>query len=134
MTHLLDSSALLALYFQEPGWDRVANLLNDERSTTGLSVLTTMEFWSRLRAVGAESAFQPAWSKIVDTILDQRPVTMPVVMEALRLRQAASARLPTVDALIAATAAVHGAVLVHRDPHFAAIPTELLKQEALPST
>ena len=34
--------------------------------------------------------------------------------------------------LIAATASVRGAMLVHRDPHFTAIPIPMLKQEMLP--
>jgi predicted nucleic acid-binding protein len=34
--------------------------------------------------------------------------------------------------LIAATESVRGAMLVHRDPHFTAIPTFMLKQEMLP--
>jgi predicted nucleic acid-binding protein len=36
------------------------------------------------------------------------------------------------DTLIAATASVRGATLIHRDPHFTAIPTSILKQEMLP--
>jgi predicted nucleic acid-binding protein len=37
------------------------------------------------------------------------------------------------DLLIAATAAVRQAILVHRDPHFAAVPADLLQQETLPA-
>ena len=133
MTHLLDSSALLAFYFNEPGAERVRDLLFDEGTTVGLSVLTAVEFWARLRNVGAEPVFQATWSYFVGIMSDIRPVTSPVVLESIQLRRAASARLPTIDALIAATAAVHGAVLVHRDPHFAAIPAGRLKQEVLPS-
>jgi predicted nucleic acid-binding protein len=36
------------------------------------------------------------------------------------------------DTLIAATASVRGATLVHRDPHFTAISGSMLKQEMLP--
>jgi len=50
---------------------------------------------------------------------------------AIKLRECATDRLPTIDSLIAATAAAHNAVLVHRDPHFTAIPAEMLKQEFL---
>ncbi|MBX3055365.1 MAG: hypothetical protein KF770_02740 [Anaerolineae bacterium] len=39
-------------------------------------------------------------------------------------------RLPAIDALIAAVA--HHLSLVHRDPHFAAIPHTLLPQMILP--
>jgi predicted nucleic acid-binding protein len=36
------------------------------------------------------------------------------------------------ETLIAATASVHGAMLVHRDPYFTAIPASMLKPEMLP--
>jgi predicted nucleic acid-binding protein len=41
--------------------------------------------------------------------------------------------LPLVDSIIAASAKAHDAVLVHRDPHLRAIPTERLKQLLLPA-
>jgi predicted nucleic acid-binding protein len=37
------------------------------------------------------------------------------------------------DVLIAATASLRNATLVHRDAHFAVIPAQLLKQEVLPA-
>lgn len=40
-------------------------------------------------------------------------------------------RLPLIDALIAATAWVNDAVLVHRDTHMTAIPPELVQQQVL---
>jgi hypothetical protein len=52
--------------------------------------------------------------------------------EAVRLRISATARASAMDTLIAATSSVRGAMLVHRDPHFTAIPTSILKQEMLP--
>lgn len=51
---------------------------------------------------------------------------------AVRLRISATARASAMDILIAATESVRGAMLVHRDPHFTAIPTFMLKQEMLP--
>jgi predicted nucleic acid-binding protein len=48
------------------------------------------------------------------------------------LRHKATARVATVDALITATAAYRGAILVHRDPHFAALPVGRPMQETLP--
>jgi predicted nucleic acid-binding protein len=37
------------------------------------------------------------------------------------------------DTLTAATASLCGAILLHRDPHFTAIPASVLKQEMLPA-
>jgi predicted nucleic acid-binding protein len=59
------------------------------------------------------------------------PIDLEVCRLAIELRRSATDRLPTIDSLIAATAAVNDAVLVHRDPHFKAIPGGVLKQEFL---
>jgi predicted nucleic acid-binding protein len=52
--------------------------------------------------------------------------------EGVRLRTGATARASAMDTLIAATASLRGATLVHRDPHFTVIPAAMLKQELLP--
>lgn len=132
MRYLLDSSAVLALYFGEPGTARVRDILYEERTPVALSVLTAAEIWSRLRAEGAEHAFEEVWQRLSELASEVLPVSLPVVLRSIALRRAATARLPHIDALIAATAAEYGAVLVHRDPHFSAIPADLLEQERLP--
>lgn len=53
--------------------------------------------------------------------------------EAIRLRNSATAHVAAMDVLIAATASLANATPVHRDPHFAANPVNLLKQEVLPT-
>ena len=60
-------------------------------------------------------------------------VTETVRGEAIRLRTSATAHVAAMDVLIAASASLGNATLVHRDPHFTAIPTSLLKQEVLPA-
>jgi predicted nucleic acid-binding protein len=131
MSYLLDSSALLAYYFGEAGGERVRDLLSDDSVVVGISVLTMGEFWSRLHAEGWENVFPAEWQSISELLSEIHPVSLAVVAKSLELRSAATGRLPQVDALIAATALSLGATLVHRDPHFAAIPAELLKQETL---
>jgi predicted nucleic acid-binding protein len=132
VSYLLDTSALLAFYFGEPGAERVRDVLSGEHGPVSLSVLTAAEFWGRLRAEGAEGAFEGAWGQLTELVSELRPVTLAIVMRAIELRRASTARLPYVDALIAATATHHDAVLVHRDPHFGSIPDGLLRQEPLP--
>lgn len=132
MTHLLDSSALLAYYFGEPGAERVLQIVSDTKTTVGVSVLSAAEFWSRLRIRGADDAFELEWKRLSEFVPHVVPVSLSIVVKSIELRRAATARLPYVDALIAATAAESQTVLVHRDPHFAAIPDRLLKQEMLP--
>jgi predicted nucleic acid-binding protein len=90
------------------------------------------EFWSRLRAEGAADVFDEEWRQLSNMMTALDPVTTEVVARSLDLRASATGRLPQIDALIAATAALHGALLVHRDPHFLTIPSHLLRQESLP--
>ena len=133
MTHLFDSSAFMALFFGEPGRARVEELLLERGVSAGLSVVTAVESWGRLRAEGREDAFASEWDDYSElfALVD---VTARISPRAVELRCATAARLPAVDALIAATAAVHDAVLVHCNPHFAPIPSHLLRQEKLPDT
>jgi predicted nucleic acid-binding protein len=65
-------------------------------------------------------------------LADTLPVTREVARAAFDLRQQLARRIPNADALIAATAKLQGATLVHRDPHLAAIPETLVKQIVLP--
>lgn len=75
-----------------------------------------------------------AYSLLFDELL---PVTPEVTRIALALIRGAPQRLPLVDALIAATALLAEATLVHRDQHLARLPSDRLRQrdldaEALP--
>ena len=133
ITHVLDTSALLAHYLQEPGAADVNNLLAQGPEQAGISLITVVELRGRLSAVlddsqEAERAFK-LYTEILTTIL---PFTRETADWAMELRASTPARLPMVDALIAASAKQHGATLVHRDPHLAAIPGDLLPQLVLP--
>jgi predicted nucleic acid-binding protein len=128
VTHLLDSSALLAHYFGERGSEKVRKLFDDEDTPILLSVLSAAEFWGRLRSEGHEASFENEW-KLQQTLFDRiLEVDWAVTERAIAIRRATPTRLPMVDTLIAATASLHNAVLVHRDPHFRAIPSSLLHQ------
>ena len=52
VTHVLDTSALLAHAFQEPGWERVREILRDEAAVLGLSAAVLFEFQVRLQEKG----------------------------------------------------------------------------------
>jgi predicted nucleic acid-binding protein len=133
MTHLLDTSALLAHYPAEPGAGRVQGLFDDRRATLGASILALFEFEVRLGQLGLDEAARGSELARYRALLDEViPVDEAVRAEALKLRVGASARVSAVDVLIAASASLRNATLVHRDPHFAAIPATLLKQEVLP--
>jgi predicted nucleic acid-binding protein len=126
MTHLLDTTALLALVLDEGGAEAVQNLLNEEQAGVAVSVLTKAEVWSRLKSLGRDAVFEEEWKALLplfDAVLSVDP---HVVDQSIALRRATPDRLPTTDSLIAATAAVHSLVLVHRDAHFQSIPADRL--------
>jgi len=56
-----------------------------------------------------------------------------IAHQAVQLRARSRERLPTIDGLIAATALVLQATLVHRDPHLKAISNPHLRQLMLPN-
>ena len=134
MTHLLDTSALLAHYLAEPGAERVQALFEEAAVVTGTSILALYEFELRLHQLGVDAATRTVelnrYRVLLNEVVD---LDEAVRSEAIRLRTNATAHVAAVDVLIAATASLKNATLVHRDPHFAAIPTNLLKQEILPA-
>lgn len=132
MTHLLDATALLALMLDEFGADDVQALVDDERTCLAVSVLTKAEVWARLKALGREAVFEEEWMLILSLFDAVLPVDLAVVDQSVALRRGTPERLPTTDSIIAATAAVHGLVLVHRDAHFRSIPAGLLPSIDLP--
>jgi predicted nucleic acid-binding protein len=133
MTHLLDTSALLAHYLAEPGAGRVQELFEDDAVVVGTSILALFEFELRLHQLGVDALTRSSelnrYRALLNEVVD---VAEAVRTEAVRLRTGATAHVAAMDVLIAATASLRHATLVHRDPHFAALPVDLLKQEVLP--
>jgi predicted nucleic acid-binding protein len=134
MTHLLDTSALLAHYLAEPGAEQVQALFEDDAVVAGASILSLYEFELRLHQLGVDATARAAELSRYRALLNELVAVDEAVRgEAIRLRTSATAHLAAMDVLIAAAASVKNATFVHRDPHFAAIPARLLKQEVLPS-
>jgi predicted nucleic acid-binding protein len=130
LTHLFDTSALLAFYFDEAGAEDVSVLLAAGREHNAVCCITAIEFWSRLKHLGAADRYGAEWAEI-GTMVSALPVNNDVVNRALDIRRAGEQRIPMVDLLIAATAANAGLRLVHRDPHFLVIPGNMLQQQFL---
>ena len=128
-SYLLDTTALLAHFRDEPGHVRVQEILTDRDADILVSALSVAEFARRMRALGAslDEARQAAfdYASLANTVVH---VDTAVALRAFELGGVASERLPLVDALIAASAMLHDAVLVHRDSHFSSIPEDLLPQ------
>lgn len=134
MRYLLDTSALLAHFRKEAGWQDVQALFDDDGAELVTASVCLTEFGRRMRALGAarpevEEAlfqYQLLFSHVV-------AIDLPVARAAFVLGCDTPQRLPLADALIAAAAQVTGAVLVHRDEHMRHIPSELVPQKEIAS-
>jgi predicted nucleic acid-binding protein len=133
VTHVLDTSALLAYYLKENGWEVVHQLIFDATCLPRVSSVTWLEFQTRLPGLTNDPAQRAEVMGLYRDLLGQGiPADDAIAASAYQLRQTAAERLPNMDALIAATAAEHGAILVHRDPHMAGIPSSVVSQLVLP--
>ena len=123
MTHLLDTSALLAHYLDEPGAAQVEALLAQGPGVVALAAPSWVELDTRLRELVPETSVREnVFDQYTGSLTTLVPVDSDACLAAIRLRSAAPGRLPLADALIAGTAAAAGLILVHRDPHFDTIP------------
>jgi predicted nucleic acid-binding protein len=129
---LLDSSGWLAHLFKEPGSEQVTLLFETTPDEIVISALSIVEVYGRLKAVGAVEHWEETWATYSLLFSKVLAIYEVIAHQAVSLRAAASKRLPTIDGLIAATAVHYKCTLVHRDPHFAAIPNTLLEQVHLP--
>jgi len=128
LTHMMDTSAWIAHIQQGPGWETISSLLRGEEERVGISALSLIELYGRLRAFGQEAEFEQILKDYRDLLAQIVPVDEAVGLQAVALRRSATARLPAIDAMIAAAAALQGAVLVHYDAHFSAIPADQVRQ------
>jgi predicted nucleic acid-binding protein len=95
--------------------------------------LALFEFELRLHQLGIGAATRTVELNRYRALLNEVVnVDEAIRSEGVRLRISATARASAMDTLIAATASLRDATLIHRDPHFTSIPTSMLKQEMLP--
>lgn len=128
--YFLDTSALLALRDDEPGADRVAEIL--QLSTTETvrcygCFVSLMEVLYRVWRDENESAGRLAYQQCLSL-----PIEWVHESEALLIRAAeikAQHQMSLADAWIAACAVEMGATLLHKDPEFKPLT---LSQEVLP--
>jgi len=133
VTHVFDSSAFLAHALGEPGSNVVTKLWEDSANTVGISALCIVEVKTRLREKVTDRAEQKRIYDLYRSLVTVLSVTEEVADEADALRARTKGRLPLADSLVAATAKVNRAILVHRDEHMASIDTSDVKQLVLPS-
>lgn len=132
MRYLFDTSALLAHYRQETGWQNVQALFEDTESEMVIAAPTVTEFARRLHALGvADGEIDAVLANYSLLFAGIMAVDAAVATAAYAIGRRTPERLPLVDALIAAAAQAEEAVLVHRDPHLSAIPAGALRQQRL---
>lgn len=132
MIYLLDTSALLVLYRNEPGADRVAACFGEPEHEFLICAISIAEFGRKLKELGVDAqemenlltTFLPMFSSVLAT--DEN-----VARTSLRLIELIPVRLPLADSLIAAAAMTRSACLMHKDKHMAAIPETILPQFSL---
>jgi predicted nucleic acid-binding protein len=130
--YLLDSSAWLVHMFDEPGVDQINQMFDESSAQISISVLSIPEIAAKLKSLGQDARWPEVWQNYKLLFNKVVPVDLEIAQKAVDLRSTASQRLPTVDALIVATALVHKLTVVHRDVHIGAIPGSLLRQIQLP--
>lgn len=127
--YLLDTSALLTLRDDEPGSDRVAELLvlaqRDEARCLGCFI-TLMEILYRVWRDEGEAAGRLAYEQCMGLPIVWIHESPDLLKRAAELK--ATHSLSLADAWIAACALEQGAVLIHKDPEFQSVGVE---QEAL---
>jgi predicted nucleic acid-binding protein len=127
---LLDTSALLTLRDDEPGADRVAEVLNLASSGKAKCYgcfITLMEVFYRVWRDEDKAAGQLAYQQCL--ALPMEWISNSDALLAQSAEYKAMYPLSIADAWIAACATEQGAVLLHKDPEFKPLP---VAQELLP--
>jgi len=133
ITHVLDSSAVLAHYFNEPGADEVNSLFADNAAEVGMPAVSLLELKTQLNASVADAReVERAFRLYSGELLAAIPVTGEVAELADGILRNTDGRLTLTEAIAAAIARRDGAVLVHRNRQLARLPNSLLHQHALP--
>ncbi len=128
--YVLDTSALLTLRDDEPGADRVADLLaqaHDGEVKAFGCFITLMEVLYRVWRDEDELAGRLAYAQCLNLPMRWVHDSPALLVKAAELK--ASYPLSLADAWIAACATIERATLVHKDPEFRVVPVE---QECLP--
>lgn len=128
--YLLDTPALLTLRDNEPGADRVAEILALAQSSEVRCFgcfITLMEVLYRVWRDEGERPGRLAYTQCLSLPVHWLHETAELLERAAATK--AKHRLSLVDAWIAASAELSPAILVHKDPEFEALP---LEQERLP--
>lgn len=128
--YLLDTSALLTLRDDEPGAQRVADLLTSAAQRKAKCFgcfMSLMEVLYRVWKDENEQSGQQAYQQCLALPIEWVQSSESLLQRAAQFKALHSVSLA--DAWIAACAMEQDAVLIHKDPEFTPLP---LEQELLP--
>lgn len=126
--YVLDTSAILALIEDEPGADRVQEVLAREEVLLPWLVLLEAVYITRQERGEAESERRYALLQQLGAAILWE-ADQPTLLTASRFK--ADRKVSLADAVIAAFAVRHGAVLLHKDPEYETLAS-FVRQERLP--
>ena len=127
-SYLLDTSAIFAWMEDEKGAERVDEILRQARTILPFPVL--LEVYYITLQERSETVADRRYAMLRHLSLDEIwSLDEPTLLTAARLK--AEFRISFADALIAAFSVRNGAILVHKDPEYAALAGQV-EQEALP--
>ena len=127
----LDTSAILALFLAEPGYETVRSLIAEAgagQRTVCLSQISLLEIAASVMREYGEPVAREDLRLLAELPIQVRAPTDADCIAAGFLR--AQHRLSTADAIIATQARQLDAELVHKDPEFESVPG--LRQHRLP--
>jgi predicted nucleic acid-binding protein len=126
--YLLDTSAVFTFIEEEPGFERVKEVLREEDTLLPSPVLLEVHYISRQEQGQGEADRRYALLKQFPCEILWR-IDEPTLLTASRFK--AAHRLSLADALIAAFAHQWEAILLHKDPEFEVL-TDQVDLESLP--
>ena len=126
--YLLDTSAVLTFLENEPGAQRVEEIIREGQAVIPFLVLLEMYYISLQETTEATADRRYALLKHLPAVF-LYDIDEPTLLTAARFK--ARHHLSLADALIAAFAVRERAILVHKDPEFEPLSPQV-KQEVLP--
>lgn len=131
-TYILDTSAVFTFLQDEPGADRIAQILESVSASQAIACISFMTITELFYVTWQETGESTAIELLGE--IKSLPVQTVESDEQLNLLAGqikATNRLSLGDSFIAATAYALGGVLVHKDPEFEQLKS-FVKQEILP--
>ena len=114
--YVLDASAMLAYIYDEPGADRIEEILTDEETEVYMNAATLGEvFYDIMQEEGKEAALR-ALARMRNIGIKIVPLDEDLALSTANLKGFSG--IPYVDGMAAATALQYNAILVAVDPDF----------------